>query len=73
MTTAALRKALKEYGIEVELSTEIKYLSQSDRDSSVTVHLVKTASDGNTSTEDVQFEYVLGFDGAKGELSQNFS
>lgn len=65
MTTATIRKALEAYGVTVELSTEIESLTQ--HDSSVSCHLVKTASDGSISTKDVDFEYVLGFDGAKGK------
>lgn len=63
-TGAALRKALAQYGVEVELGTEIESLTQDD--SSVTVTLLKMTAEGAKVHETTEVSYVIGTDGAKG-------
>ena len=59
---AILRKHLKEYGVSVELGTELVSFEQDETGVDVTL---KTEKDGVVSEDKIRTSFVLGSDGAK--------
>ena len=63
---ATLRNLVANYGVQVELGTELRALEQ-DQDG-VTVQLEKTDAAGTTKEETARFRWVVGTDGARGAV-----
>ena len=61
-----MRKHLESHGVKVELGTEPVSLEQ-DADG-VTVTLKKTSPEANVTSETLRVAYVVGCDGARGEI-----
>lgn len=65
MHQAIIRKHVESLGGRVELDTELVGL---DQDETSVRAKIKKVRDGQAKEEDVVFDYVVGADGAKGEL-----
>ena len=63
-----LRKHLERHGVHVELATEPTFLEEVA--DGVNIVLKKTKRDGETTSEILHASYVIGADGAKGDLRQ---
>jgi 2-polyprenyl-6-methoxyphenol hydroxylase-like FAD-dependent oxidoreductase len=55
---------IREYGIAVELATELVKFEQAE--DSVTCELAKTSTDGHRVEERARFDWLVGADGARG-------
>ena len=63
------RKHLEQFGVEVELGTELTALEQDSE--GVTATLRKTCAEGEEAMEKMRAAYVIGADGGKGQCSSS--